>query len=108
MIQIGDKVDNRYRVTGRIAHGGMADVYEAYDVITHKTVALKLLREDMMKNPANLSRFKKECIASASLNNPNIVKVYGSGTIDGRPYMANEYVEGRTLRDKLNMTTVTV
>ena len=105
MIQIGDKVDNRYRVTGRIAHGGMADVYEAYDVITHKTVALKLLREDMMKNPANLSRFKKECIASASLNNPNIVKVYGSGTIDGRPYMANEYVEGRTLRDKLNMTT---
>ncbi len=105
MIEIGDKLDNRYRVTGRIAHGGMADVYEAYDIVTRRPVALKLLRLDMMKKKENLERFKRECIAAASLNNPNIVKVYGSGEIDGRPYMANEYIDGRTLRDKLNVTS---
>ena len=53
MIEIGEKIDNRYRVTGRIAHGGMADVYEAFDVVLHKTVALKIMREDMMDNPKN-------------------------------------------------------
>ena len=105
MIEIGEKIDNRYRVTGRIAHGGMADVYEAFDVALHKTVALKIMREDMMDNPKNVERFEHECIASASLNNPNIVKVFGHGVVDGRPYMANEYVDGRTLRDKLNLVS---
>ncbi len=104
MIEIGSKVEGRYRIVGRIAHGGMADIYEAYDVVTHHAVALKLLRADMMDKKENVERFHRECIAAASLNNPNIVKVYGSGEIDGRPYMANEYVDGRTLRDKLNMT----
>lgn len=105
MIEIGDKVDGRYRITGRIAHGGMADVYEAYDIVTRYTVALKVMRADMMKNPKNVLRFQRECIASSNLNNPNIVRVYGSGIVDGRPYMANEYVDGRTLRDKLNVAS---
>ncbi len=104
MIEIGSKVDGRYRIMGRIAHGGMADVYEAYDVVLRLPVALKLMRSDMMGKKENLERFRRECIAAASLNNPYIVKVYGSGEIDGRPYMANEYVDGRTVRDKLNMT----
>lgn len=104
MIEIGSKVDGRYRITGRIAHGGMADIYEAYDVVLRLPVALKLMRSDMMGKKENLERFRRECIAAASLNNPYIVKVYGSGEIDGRPYMANEYVDGRTVRDKLNMT----
>ena len=103
MIEIGSKVDGRYRITGRIAHGGMADIYEAYDVVLRLPVALKLMRSDMMGKKENLERFRRECIAAASLNNPYIVKVYGSGEIDGRPYMANEYVDGRTVRDKLNI-----
>lgn len=105
MIEIGQKIDERYRVTSRIAHGGMADVYEAYDIVNRRTVALKVMRVDMMNNQANIGRFKRECIAAASLNNPNIVKVYGTGTVEGRPYMANEYVDGRTLRDKLNVVS---
>jgi serine/threonine protein kinase len=106
MIKIGDRVDNRYHITGRIAHGGMADVYEAMDTINHRTVSLKVMREDMMADPMNVKRFNRECIAAASLNNPNIVKVYGQGIIDGRPYMANEYIKGQTLRDKLNFSPV--
>lgn len=105
MIEIGMKIDGRYRVTSRIAHGGMADVYEAFDILMHRVVALKIMREDVMDNPKNVERFEKECIACASLNSPLIVKVYGQGKVDGRPYMANEYVDGRTLRDKLNLSS---
>lgn len=104
MIDIGMKIDDRYRVTSRIAHGGMADVYEAYDILMHRTVALKIMRTDMI-NEVNIERFEKEGIVSASLDSPLIVKVYGQGKVDGRPYMVNEYVEGRTLRDKLNVST---
>lgn len=103
MIEIGEKIDERYRITGRIAHGGMADVYEAYDLVLRKIVALKVMREDMTKDEKNIDRFNHECRIASSLNNPNIVKWEGQGIIDGRPYMANEYVEGRTLRDKLNV-----
>jgi len=105
MIEIGQKIDDRYRITSRIAHGGMADVYEAYDIVSRRSVAIKVMRVDMMDNPKNVERFKRECIAAASLNNPNIVKVFGQGVVDGRPYMANEYVDGRTLRDKLNVVS---
>lgn len=103
MIELGQKIDNRYRVTSRIAHGGMADVYEAFDVVLKKTVALKIMREDMMGDPKNIERFNNECVFGASLNNPNVVQVYSHGKIEGRPYMANEYVSGRTLRDKLRL-----
>jgi len=103
MIEIGDKIDERYRISSRIAHGGMADVYEAYDFVLRRTVAIKVMREEMTADPRNLERFNHECLVAASLNDSNIVKVYGQGVIDGRPYMANEYVDGRTLRDKLNV-----
>jgi hypothetical protein len=49
MIEIGEKIDERYRVTSRIAHGGMADVYEAYDIVNRRSVALKVMRVDMME-----------------------------------------------------------
>ncbi len=105
MIKVGDKIDGRYRVVSRIARGGMADVYEAVDVFSHKPVSLKVMREDMMDSPSNVARFSRECVAAASLDNPNIVKVYGQGIADGRPYMANEYIKGQTLRDTLNFST---
>jgi len=105
MIEIGMLIDGRYRITGRIAHGGMADVYEGYDNAIHRQVAIKIMRTDVMENPKNISRFRSECIACASLNSPYVVKVYSHGEIDGRPYMANEYVSGHTLRDKLNVSS---
>lgn len=103
MIEIGMKIDDRYRVTSRIAHGGMADVYEAYDLLLHRSVALKIVRTDVLTSE-NKERFEKECIAGASLDSPYIVKVYGQGIVENRPYMATEYVNGCTLRDKLNIS----
>ncbi len=105
VIKIGDKIDGRYKVVSRIARGGMADVYEALDIYSHRPVSLKVLREDMMDSPSNVARFSRECVAAASLDNPNIVKVYGQGIADGRPYIANEYIKGQTLRDALNFST---
>ena len=62
------------------------------------------MKEELLKDPVNLARFNNETAAAASLNHPNIVKVYGRGYVDGRPYMANEYIKGQTLRDKLNFS----
>ena len=104
MIKIGDKIDDRYRIVSRIATGGMADVYEANDLISRRIVSIKVMKEELLKDPINLARFNNETASAASLNHPNIVKVYGRGIIEGRPYMANEYVKGQTLRDKLNFS----
>lgn len=106
MIGRGDRIDERYHIVNPIAHGGMADVYEAYDAINRKTVAIKIMRAEMMKDSKNIARFQRECIAAASLNSPFVVHVYGQGTIEGRPYMVNEYVRGETLRDRLNFTSL--
>ena len=102
MIKIGDKIDERYRIVSRIATGGMADVYEANDLVGRRIVTIKVMKEELLNDPINLSRFNAETEAAASLNHPNIVKVYGRGVIEGRPYMTNEYIKGQTLRDKLN------
>ena len=101
-LKIGSLVDGRYRVTARIGHGGMAEVYEASDIITKQLVAIKVIREDVMKNPINLKRFENEITIAASLNNPNIVKVYNHGIVDGKPYIANEFIKGQTLKDVLD------
>ena len=104
-IRIGALVDGRYRINARIGHGGMAEVYEATDIINKRKVAIKLIREDVMINPINLRRFQNEATIASSLSHPNIVKVYNHGTIEGRPYIANEYVKGRTMKDMLDFRT---
>ena len=101
-IKIGALVDGRYRINARIGHGGMAEVYEATDIINKRKVAIKMIREDVMANPINLRRFQNEVTIASSLSHPNIVKVYNHGTIEGRPYIANEYVKGQTMKDMLD------
>ena len=101
-IKIGALVDGRYRISARIGHGGMAEVYEANDIINKRKVAIKMIREDVMKNPVNLKRFQNEATIASSLSHPNIVKVYNHCTIEGRPYIANEYIKGQTMKDMLD------
>ena len=101
-IKIGSILDERYRVTARIGHGGMSEVYEAIDIINRKTVAIKMIREDVMKNPINFRRFQNEATIAAGLKHDNIVKVYGHGSTEGRPYIVNEYISGQTLNEVLD------
>ena len=98
-LKIGSLIDGRFRIMARVGHGGMAEVYESVDVITKKNVAIKLIREDVMSNPVNLMRFQNEASIAASLNHPNIVKVYNHGTVEGIPYIDNEFIKGQNVKD---------
>ncbi|UGY92654.1 protein kinase domain-containing protein [Streptomyces gobiensis] len=97
--------DGRYRLTGRLGRGGMAEVFAAEDVRLGRTVAVKLLRSDLAEDPVSKARFTREAQSVAGLNHHAVVAVYDSGedTIDGNtvPYIVMELVEGRTIRDLL-------
>lgn len=102
-MKMGDLLDDRYEVTGTLGEGGMAIVYKAKDIITDKDVAIKIIREETLKNPLNLTRFEREARAAASLKHQNIVQVSNLGAFQNRPYMVTELVKGKTLRDALSL-----
>jgi len=102
-MKMGDLLDDRYEITGTLGEGGMAIVYQAKDIITDKDVAIKIIREETLKNPLNLTRFEREARAAASLKHQNIVQVSNLGAFQNRPYMVTELVKGKTLRDALNL-----
>ncbi len=102
-MKLGDIIDERYKIKTILGEGGMAIVYAAEDLISKKDVAIKIIKEETMKNPVNLTRFEREARAAASLNHQNIVRVINLGTHEGRPYMVTELVKGQTLKEALNV-----
>jgi beta-lactam-binding protein with PASTA domain/tRNA A-37 threonylcarbamoyl transferase component Bud32 len=100
----------RYEVGQLLGRGGMAEVHVGRDTRLGRSVAIKMLRADLARDPQFHKRFRREAQAAASLNHPAIVAVYDSGedivteaggaTIQA-PYIVMEYVEGRTVRDLL-------
>jgi len=92
---------DRYEVGEMIGSGGMADVYRGIDTRLNREVAIKILRSDLARDPAFISRFKKEALAAAGLSHSGIVAVYDSGEDGGSSYIIMEIVNGRTLRDLL-------
>jgi len=94
---------DRYELGAMIGTGGMSDVFIANDLRLHREVAVKVLRSDLARDPAFVTRFNKEALSVAALNHPGIVAVYDSGkeeTPSGvMPYIVMEYVEGKTLRE---------
>ncbi|MBL7256527.1 Stk1 family PASTA domain-containing Ser/Thr kinase [Paractinoplanes lichenicola] len=98
---IGTTIDGRYRITGRVARGGMATVYTATDERLERTVALKIIHPSQATNAHFVDRFTDEAKTIARLTHPNVVAVYDQGRHQGLPYLVMEYVQGRTLRDLL-------
>jgi serine/threonine-protein kinase len=98
---IGTTIDGRYRITGRVARGGMATVYTATDQRLERTVALKIIHPSQATNVHFVDRFTDEAKTIARLTHPNVVAVYDQGRHQGLPYLVMEYVQGRTLRDLL-------
>ena len=94
----GQPFDGRYRVLGRLGVGGMATVYLAEDSSLGRKVALKVMAERYAEDGEFVERFRREAQAAARLNHPNIIAVYDRGEADGRPYIAMEYLQGRTLK----------
>ncbi len=90
-----------YRVERELARGGMGIVYLARDTRLDRPAALKVLPEDFLSDPDRLLRFEREAKVLAALSHPNIAGIYGMEEIEGRRYLALEYVEGESLAQRL-------
>src|ERR1044071_689412 len=91
-----------YRIVEPIGAGGMGAVYKAYDNKLQRTVALKLLPSEYVSQQDRRRRFFQEARAASALNHPHILTIYEVGEDEGKPYIAMEYVEGQTLRQKIS------
>src|SRR5437868_15534977 len=90
----------RYRVSRLIGVGGMGEVYLAEDAMLQRKVALKLLPERFTSDEERVRRFQREARAASALNHPNIITIYEVGQDELRHFIATEYIEGQTLRDR--------
>jgi eukaryotic-like serine/threonine-protein kinase len=97
----------RYEIGELLGRGGMAEVHLGRDTRLGRTVAVKMLRSDLARDPSFQARFRREAQSAAGLNHPTVVAVYDSGEEPdadsgvAAPYIVMEYVEGRTLRELL-------
>jgi serine/threonine protein kinase len=95
------EVAGRYRLESRLGAGGMSTVFMAVDTVLERPVAVKLLAEHLADDEAFVARFRREALAAARLQHPNIVQVFDSGLDEpsGRHYIVMEYVEGPSCAD---------
>ncbi len=96
---VGKRLDARYEIREIIGVGGMAVVYKAYDCIDDRIVAIKILKEEFVRNSEFLNRFRNESKAIAVLSHPNIVKVIDVSFGDNFQYIVMEYIDGITLKE---------
>jgi|GEM_PF-2128701 len=94
-------VVGRYVLLSELGAGGMGTVFMARDTAMDRVVALKLIRDERLANPAALGRFQQEVRAAARLAHPNIVRAYDAGTADGRQFLVTELVTGFDLGHEL-------
>ena len=97
------EVAGRYRIEDRLGAGGMSTVFRAHDTVLERPVAVKLLAEHLAEDEAFVARFRREALAAARLQHPNIVQVFDSGqdAPSGRHYIVMEFVEGPSCADLL-------
>jgi len=95
-------IADRYRLDSLRAHGGMADVWQATDLQLTRVVAIKLLKPHLAAESTLAERFRREAIAAANLNHYNIVTVYDAIEDNGRQAVIMEFVDGESLRERLD------
>ncbi len=99
---IGTVLSGRYRLEAKLGSGGMSTVYLARDTTLDRPVAVKVMHREMSEQADQLERFRQEARAVAKLSHPNVVSVIDAGEDGGYPYIVFEYVEGETLKARIN------
>lgn len=105
MLNAGDKIQH-YELVRLLGKGGMGEVYLARDTVLERNVALKFLPDELETDARMRERFLREAKSAAALDHPFICKIYETGTYQGKYYIAMEYIEGETLRDRMERERV--
>ena len=98
---IGTVLSGRYRLESKLGSGGMSTVYLARDETLERWVAVKVMHREMSDQPDQIERFRREARAVAQLSHPNVVAVIDAGEDGGHPYIVFEYVDGETLKQRI-------
>ena len=99
---IGTVLSGRYRLDSKLGSGGMSTVYLARDDTLERWVAVKVMHREISDQPDQIERFRREARAVAQLSHPNLVAVIDAGEDGGHPYIVFEYVEGETLKQRID------
>src|SRR5947199_5358598 len=100
-LALNTRID-RYEIRSLLGKGGMGEVYLAEDLRLHRKVALKILPAAVAANHDRMRRFEQEATAAAALNHPHIAHIYEIGESESTHFIAMEYLDGDTLRDKIH------
>jgi len=92
----------RYRLVELLGRGGMGEVWRAYDTVTDRIVAIKVLPAHLFEDEEFQRRFRREAHAAARLNHPHVIPIHDYGEIDGRLYVDMRLIEGRDLQTVLD------
>jgi len=97
-----------YKILAQLGAGGMGEVYLAQDARLGRKIALKLLPSEFTRDEERLRRFRQEARAVSALNHPNILTIHEIGEAEGRHYIATEFIDGETLRQRLSCSPMSL